>query len=202
MAITDNFDRADGAPGANWVEVYLTAGKASAGIVSNQFRSNQSFTYSHWRRTEATFPDDQYAQTSSKFDAVGFIGGQAFGRVSNDGDGYLAGGRWTTTISVLDRIDNGTTTSYLTEASRVHVTGTYYTIKVQAVGSTITAFEGGTEIMSATDSTYTSGKPGIFTYDSGGSANEAACDDFECTDASGGAAAVIPGSNLLFMGVG
>lgn len=183
-SITDDFNRANGAPGSGWTEVFLIDGGGSAAIVSNQFAATNDYSTSIWRRTEAAFPDDQYVQTSSRMSDIYSLV-LPYARCSADGDGYAPWG-WSTTGMEIRRFDATTTASnpantYLTGFAGVWVVGTFYTLKITVTGDSIRVDQGiynGT----GTDSTYTSGKPGIYSYASDPVAG--AADNFECTDAT------------------
>jgi hypothetical protein len=63
----------------------------------------------------------------------------------------------------LKKLVNGSSTALATITMTIS-TGTWYTVKLSAIGSTISASVNGTSVGSVTDSTFTAGKAGLGTY--------------------------------------
>lgn len=175
MAITDNFNRTSGL-GSGWNTV-----SGSWAISLNELVPSSYYTVCLINRTE-TFPNDQYSQIKIKFAPEGEVDpplNMVSCRTDGSGGGYHA---------AFDRFGvtllKGPTATYVADGSATGNTeDTYYTIKISATGSTIKVFIDGVEKISATDTTYTSGKPGVRSA-TGDSITLRPFDDFECTDAS------------------
>jgi len=181
MPITDNFNRADGGPGAGWTN-------QSGGvweIVSNEVRPTDDFATCLLVRTESSFPNDQYAQIRLKYSSAAADKplNQIACRVDGSGNGYQV--QLDSTGLTLFRAAGGT---YLTDTPVSGLTAdTFYPVKIEAIGTTIKVYmdTGGglTERISHTDATYSSGKPAIRCA-SGSVANMQMFDDFESTNAN------------------
>jgi hypothetical protein len=139
------------------------------------------------RRTESAFPDTQYAQVVVQRNDNHVMSGP-ISRGGSAGEGYTGVIAATTYVEVY-RYDTTNGKTYLADQSASHSNATDYTTKVIATGSTIEFYTSGTLRETATDSTYSSGKPGIGGWcDTGFSPFTEPMNDFECTDASAGAA--------------
>lgn len=187
-SITDDFNRANGALGSGWTEVYNFRSPGVPGatplIVSNHVEAQQDFTASMWRRSETSFPADHYAQVKSIFRS-GDPGSSVnpMCRVdASTGSGYTYTNQ-STTYKEMRRAD-GETYVYLTDGPVTQVDGVTYTTKIQATGSSIALyFEGsGSSFASATDSTYATGKPGM-RVNAVTTPSDSVGDDWEGTDA-------------------
>jgi hypothetical protein len=172
QTITDTFNRANEVLTAgSWVEIEGTNWE----VVSNQARETTAVGVSTCRRSEATFPDDQYAQSKCKFTAGG--ASTPAGRVGATGTSYLV-------LLDADSVDlywhaGGGSSTLITSAAATQVSGTLYTIKIICTGTTIAVDREGSNVISTTDSNVTAGKPGM----ASNNANQDQ-DDFECTDAT------------------
>jgi hypothetical protein len=169
-SITDLFDRADGSLGSGWEEL---EGSTWA-VASNQARSTAGGTIRTTRRTEASFPDNQWAQAEVERTAGGFTGVGV--RIAADGDSYL-GFMDDTTVTLYDHTGGGGVSS-LDSAAHASSAGVFQTMLVEVVGASITVDMEGVEVCSATDSAYASGKPGMASVNSNSD-----LDDFSCIDA-------------------
>ncbi len=180
MPITDDFNRAS--LGANWAAAEGTIWAINA---STTVRPVSSYAHTGIIRTEAAFPDDQYAQVDTRWTAT-----------SDDCHGGLRVRSNGTTTAYVTYFDTGNTgilylykriagaNTYLGDSgSSVLAVDTTGTIKLEAIGTAIKVYVGGVQKISVTDSAITSGKPGLhaFTGD-----QKVDFDNFECTDASGG----------------
>lgn len=166
MAVTDNFNRADGGLGANWT----TAGGFSAlTIVSNTCKGSFGSQHNVSVYTGAgTAPADQYAQFKVT-NPAGFIGPV----LRHDGG----------TAFYTCYYNAGTATIYKWSGGSANQIGSGSTITpavndvvyLEAVGTALTMKVNGATVCTATDSSITAaGYVGIDLYD-----NVAAVDDFE-----------------------
>ncbi len=161
-AITDNFDRAS--LGSGWI---VSEGSAW-GIISSQFAAptGTNSAAEALIRTEAAFPNDQYSQADIEYTA-GSLGG-------------------------LCARSNGADTYYF-----MYLTGTTCVLKKRIAGTNTTIDErrqrqderpergmvGGSTVITATDASIASGKPGMFAL-TGSGASLPNFDNFACTDAT------------------
>jgi len=149
---TDNFNRADGALGANWAVPVGTCA-----ISSNQI----SFSNSVARYIGATFDADQECDLVIGSPGVNHCGGAV--RLQADGSGYISSNELDSANIQIYRF-----TAPSTYVSVVVATGLSLVsgdrIGVRAVGSTISVIRNGVVVASATDATYSSGQPGCYGF--------------------------------------
>ncbi|KAB8140301.1 DUF1080 domain-containing protein [Chloroflexia bacterium SDU3-3] len=88
----------------------------------------------------------------------------------------------------LRRISSGSTNT-LTSVSFTVDTNTWYTLRLQVQGSTLTGYVNGTKYVTATDSQYASGQVGLVTYN-----GTASFDDVSVTGAGGTTPTTVPTS--------
>jgi hypothetical protein len=157
--VSDNFNRANGGLGSNWE----TVGAGPALEIASNFviapSTNAEARVSLWN---GSFEDDQWAEAFIDFQAAtGSLGLE----VRDDGTGTTSyffqwaaddGG----TINIYKNIAGSFTV--LDEVTGVG-TGEAY-IRLEAIGTSIKVYADGVEVMSATDSDITSGRPGIWIY--------------------------------------
>ncbi len=180
MAITDDFNRAS--LGANWAAAEGTVWSINT---STTVRPVSTYSNTSIIRTEAAFPNDQYAQADIKWTGT-----------SDDGHGGLIVRSNGTTTGYIVRFDTGNTgvlylykrvagtNTYLADSSTSQAAdGAVVTVKLEAIGTAIKVYVGGVEKISATNGDIASGKPGLFAL-TGDQLID--FDNFECTDASGG----------------
>ena len=159
-SFSDNFNRADGALGANWT---TPSGMSGLQIVSNQINGlgSPSVRVSVVATGAATFADDQEATvtvpTRGNFDYIGpvvrcDIAGATGYAIRSDGQNNnvcrvvrFSG----TTLTVL----SGSTVNIQ------YVAGDSLTLRAE--GSTITALKNGVTVQSFTDTNHASGQPGV-----------------------------------------
>ncbi len=161
----DNFNRADGSIGSNYVTMVTGSGLPLA-ITNNQINassgvSNIEISLSSISSSVATFSSDQ--QAIIRYTAIsGFdFGGPAVRVDPINGNGYIlfldgvdAPGRRIT------RLDGGVRTNIGANVGIVPNVGDVFTLR--AVGSLISAYRNGILVASASDATYTTGQPGVF----------------------------------------
>lgn len=183
MAITDSFTGTDGAAlGSGWE---LAEGTLAWEINSNKARPRDNYAYSFMVRTEASFPDDQYAEC-----LCGYFTGDSYSRT---GPGVRISGSSGYYLIIADtslglyRRNAGTFTE-ITTVSITHTKDVPEVFRLTATGTGLVATQGGVERINTTYSgtgALTSGKPGMLGLRQ---SQYPTCDDFACTDASGAAA--------------
>jgi hypothetical protein len=167
QVVSDNFTRANGALGANWVAsagtMQIASNKAEAGSVNARCSA-------YWGGGQ-TFNNDQYAEVT-----IAAINGTCLGgpqvRSSNSGihgttgeTGYILLIPKTGTsgsLQVQRIINNAGATTISTIAGITPSIGD--TFRISAVGTTITIYQNGISKGSVTDSNITTGLPGIFCF--------------------------------------
>jgi hypothetical protein len=187
MAITDDFNRSDaGSLGANWVNL-----NGGGQIVSNAARPTTQNIKNVVRRAESSFPAAQYAQ--AKIEVISGAEPCQGGLVvrAQDASNYYFCIIGTTSMELRKYVAAAET--FLADWANAFTAATFYTTKIEAIGTTIKVYvdTGGglSERISFTDSALSTGYPGIF-FSPGASSGFGDCDDFECTDA-------ITGSEIL-----
>jgi hypothetical protein len=174
---SDNFNRADGALGANW----STAGVNSWVIASNRAVPNTAAAFNMMRYTGASFANDQECQIIPQ--PIGGFFPAACVRMGATGNCYAAMVDSASNGWRLARIDLGSNDDLATGTETFN--GTTDTIKVRAVGTTISLWRNGVQLASVTDATYASGAPGLWSYESNGTV-----DDWSATDSLGGGSSI------------
>ena len=159
---SDNFNRADGALGANW-----TAISDGAMAISSQavIGTAGATTGDIW--TATTFASDQYSQI--QVTSTPLSGGQwvaAAVRVQGSGQNAYAGLYYwnfgSPELMLFKRSGGAWAQLGSTYSSGVLAAGTQ--LEVSAVGSTISFLQNGVQRISVTDSSFTGGAPGIMAY--------------------------------------
>jgi hypothetical protein len=158
--VSDNFDRANSNnAGSNWTSI-----QGFVDILSNTLVQDTSSTYETeniWAGN--TFDADQYSQatlaSTPAFAEAGGVIVRASGKqgtrtlyiysADNNGKGKI------------DKVINGTSTNLTQNLSAISQGDV---IKLQIIGSTLTAYKNGVLQATVTDSSIPSGQPGIFIY--------------------------------------
>lgn len=177
QTITDSFTGTDGAGlGAGW-----SAAEGSAWqINTNRARPVDNYAISAMVRSEASFPDDQYVEC-----VAGFFTGDSISRSSpairvTTNTYYFC--RFSSGFVELYRRNSGTD-SYVADAAGTIAVDTTYLWRLEAAGTTLTVDQDGVEKISTTNSSITSGKPGLYAFRQ---STYPTVDDFACTDAVAG----------------
>lgn len=187
MASTDDFNRADGAPGANWTTATSFTGiLISSSQCSTGLGGDVAAFYS-----AGTFANGQYAQ--AKINAVDcgialrMVVGDSFYAVLIEG-AFGAGA----TLTVAKFV-SAAYTVIATETVTFNSTDVLY---AQIVGTSISVKRNGSALGAGpyTDASLASGKPGIFGFGSG------LLDDWEGGDVAAGGGAAPPA--LMLLGIG
>lgn len=151
--VTDSFDRANGGLGANWTTDSTSVGTPS--ISSNVMVSGTDGQVALATYTGATFNGNQYAQATFG-SANGYQG--VVCRGNNSGNGYIAAAYNTTDMAIYK--STGGTRSVV--GTGFTVAAANKTIKLTCNGSTLELFVDGVSQGTRTDSTYTTGYPGVY----------------------------------------
>jgi hypothetical protein len=170
---TDDFNRADGSPGANWVQV-----SGTWSIISNQLSSGSAGGTIILRAAGAMATSDNSAQVTIAATAIASHGVWCRGN-SNISQGYLwrnDGTSWN-----LFSVVGG---SFVSIGSYAAAAVAGDVAKIQAVGSTIKGFVNGVQRVSVTDTAVTTGTSVGIRADS---TNALRFDDFTGADVATGA---------------
>lgn len=155
--VTDNFNRANGALGANWTEI--TAADAAPTISSNTAIGGTGLSTwgdgSLW--TANSFTNDQYAEFDATYAAVGDVEVLLRGNVAGT-QGYLL--VWNgTDVSILELPGLGTL-----DTDAGNPTSGTHNLRFEAEGTALRGYVDNVQVVSTTDATWTSGSPGIIFY--------------------------------------
>jgi hypothetical protein len=158
VLFTDSGAGADANPIAG---AYTTiSGFSDMRRVSNQVTGQVSSSNNGAYINSVTPPDDQYFKLTYQQAVLSSGGGGPMCRTqTGSASGYLLQ-VFGVTIA-LARFDSGGYTSLAT-AGYTYAQGDV--VQIQAVGTTIKAFLNGAEVLSTTDSTYTSGRFGVYAF--------------------------------------
>jgi len=180
MAFSDNFNRADGTVGTTNYDT--VTGFNLCNIFSNGFRGNGDLSMALVKTSAEDFGDDQETQFTVVSVGTGDIIGMVV-RGSTAGTGYLF---W------LDGVAEASRGIYrfASAASMTKISGSTQIIdavagdvvRFRAEGNTLTVYVNGVAVATATDSTYTTGQPGIWYARSNINASRA--DDFSAQSLS------------------
>lgn len=166
--VTDSFNRSNGILGSSWTTV-LDSGSPPA-IVNQTIQSS-------WGRAEALYygginwPADQYAQAQ-----ITGLGGGSVGpavRMTSNGTFYAGtiGGFGVGNANVYILLDdNGSRSVIASSSSATVLANDYLQLSVQGDTLTLTDVTRSTTLLTATDSTVTSGYPGFYVGGSDGTA--------------------------------
>lgn len=170
---SDNFDRANetplASPWANWTSAgaLLSGNKATAAAAVTAASLYNSGTWSNDQEASGVVGN---LGSTLRYACVGVRAG-----TSSGGSGYVCftDGDSGSGHTGIEKITNGT------EIELKGVAATFTagdTIGIRAVGTTISMWKNGTQIDSTTDSTYSSGNPGVWFY------SQATIDDWQAAD--------------------
>jgi len=159
VSFTDNFNRADGSLGSNWLTA--TSGLfngSSLRIVSNAVDST-SGGINILNPATAAFSSDQEAELTisvkGSFDYVG-----AGVRMNTNSTGYaLAIDGAANSVTGLQRLDGATRTRIADGSWTVCDAGTVFRLRI--VGNVLTVFKNNIQVVQIIDSTHISGQPGL-----------------------------------------
>jgi hypothetical protein len=158
----DNFNRADGALGANWTAI----SDGGMSIASQQVTGTAGVvTGDVW--TAQAFTSDQYSQV--QVTSTPMSGGQwvaaAVRMQSNGQNGYVGLYNWNSGSPVLEIFKrSGGGWAQISSAYSTGVLAAGTQLQLTAVGSTISFWQNGVQRLSVTDSSFTGGAPGMMAY--------------------------------------
>jgi hypothetical protein len=158
---TDNFNRANGSLGAGW-----TAISDGAMVISNNMVKGGSSGSTGEIRTAESYSSNHFSQIQVTSTPTGGQWIAAAVRLQNAGkNGYVGlyfGNSGSPELMLFKRSNGGWTQLGSTYVSGTLERGTQLTLN--AVGSSLTFSQNGAVVISANDSTFTGGAPGIMAY--------------------------------------
>lgn len=161
LTASDDLNRADGPLGSNWSILQGTG----ATIVSNAMTFAGSDSIIRWQGS--TFAADQQAELTLDSPFSGALGGAVRIR-SSDGAGYAVGTEFNNTTINLYRHDGGGSFTSLGQVTGLSMVGGDR-VGIRIVGSTIRVLLNGSIVGSSfTDTTYTTGNPGVYGFGGSG----------------------------------
>jgi putative esterase len=158
--VSDSFDRASGGLGSNWTTV---AGTAAPQISGNTLHAGTASALNSAYWSASTFGSDQFAQGTLPGSSGGNYGPGLAVRLSSSKGYVLWYGNSTSTVS-LWRMDSASSWTQLKASGTLKITAATDVWKIQVVGSTITGYQNGTQVVQATDTKITAGSPGVWLY--------------------------------------
>lgn len=158
---TDNFNRADFSTlGDNWT---IITNQSNNSVVSNAVSADSTT-----RRGEYWNANTFAANQCSKITITALSADETAGvgvRVQSAAEsGYFGVFDYTAGLMLLRRLDAGTWTVLDSDATTISASDT---IKICANGTALTVYKNDSAISSATDATYSTGQPAIFSYATG-----------------------------------
>ena len=157
--ISDNFNRANGVLGSNWTTV---SGTTAPQIVNNTAQPGSAGTLNSAYWSANTFGGNQYAAASFPNSSGTNYGPAIAVRLSNSKGYFLWYGNSASTVSIW-RMDSSSSWTQLKASAKLTVAATDVW-QLQAVGSTLTGYQNGKQVVTTTDTHYTTGAPGIWMY--------------------------------------
>jgi hypothetical protein len=165
--ISDNFNRADGALGSNWLNSPTLSGLT---IVSNAVNSaGATWKTAYWNQAVNAFAANQSSQVTIPVAAAGVFTAAVVRHQAAASSYYFAFVNAGTNQGLIYRSDAGTFVNLVIQPSVTVVAGD--TLKLEIIGSNLTLYVNGVAKAVATDATYATGQPGI-------SANNGTIDNF------------------------
>jgi hypothetical protein len=157
--VSDNFNRANGGLGSNWSTV---SGTTAPQIINNTAQPGAAGTLNSAFWSASTFGSDQYVAASFPNSSGTNYGPAIAVRLSSSKGYFLWYGNSAGTVSIW-RMDNSSSWTQLKASAKLTIAATDVW-KLQAVGSTLTGYQNGKQVVTATDTHYTTGAPGIWLY--------------------------------------
>jgi len=157
--VSDNFNRANGGLGSNWSTV---SGTTAPQITNNTAQPGSAGTLNSAFWSASTFGSDQYAAASFPNSSGTNYGPAIAVRLSSSKGYFLWYGNSASTVSIW-RMDSSSSWTQLSASAKLTVAATDVW-RLQAVGSTLTGYQNGKQVVTTTDTHYTTGAPGIWMY--------------------------------------
>ena len=164
VVATDDFNRANESLTASSDWAWLGAGFDTAAIVSNVVQSTGADNGAYWQAD--TFSADQWVEAD--ISVAGSTGGGAvlWARRTANNETYAAEWQVNGTVTLF----NVTSASGWTSIGSSTGHGTSGKFRLEVVGTQITAYVDGVEVVTQSNSTHTTGRTGFHTYHSSGTA--------------------------------
>ena len=190
LPATDNFNRSNGAIGANWTALGNASSNPGFLVQANACKANTSpgggvSAFAVWNAD--TFGDDHFAEAT--FASSGNMG--LCVRMRDNGSARADGYVWRFNNGTISRVNGGTLTA-LTTGLSVPAVGSICRLTVS--GSGLVPLDDGVALGLVTDSTFTTGgAPGIF----GTSGNAGTLDDWQGDNVSAATTSLTPPLRLM-----
>ena len=156
--VTDNFNRADENPLGNGVWTTITGWNPMQVLTNAARKTVEAALNGSYYSGGAAFLNNQYAQAVRN--GEGFIG--LLIRINGGNNGYMLSVEDNTNVGYFYRIDAGVQTQLGASFAYNAVNGD--TLRLEAIGSDISAYSNGVLLATRNDATYASGRPGIHQY--------------------------------------
>src|SRR5215472_1304116 len=157
--VSDNFNRANGGLGSNWTTV---TGTNAPKIASNVLKAGTPNTINSAYWSANTFSGNQFVQANMPASSGNNWGPGIAVRLSNSKGYFLWYGNSANTVSIW-RMDSASSWTQLKASAKLTIAPTDVW-QLQVVGSTLTGYQNGKQVVTATDTHYTTGAPGIWMY--------------------------------------
>jgi hypothetical protein len=157
--VSDNFNRANGGLGANWTTV---SGTSAPQVVNNTAQPGTPGTLNSAYWSANTFGGNQYAAASFPSSSGSNYGPAIAVRLSSSKGYMLWYGNTANTVSIW-RMDSSSSWVQLKASAKLTISATD-AWQLQAVGSTLTGYQNGKQVVTTTDTHYTTGAPGIWMF--------------------------------------
>lgn len=162
VSVSDNFNRADGGLGSNWTTV---TGTTAPQIVSNVLQPGTAGTLNSAFWSADAFANDQWVQGKMPNSTGSAQGPGLAVRLANSRGYFLWFGNSANTVSIW-RMDSSVSWTQLAISNTLTVSGNdVWTLAAQ--GSTLTAYQNGTQVLQTTDTNFTTGSPGVWMFNGG-----------------------------------
>ena len=158
--VSDSFDRPNGPLGANWTTV---AGAAAPQIVNDSLTVGTASALNSAYWSANTFGNDQFAQATMPDSSGTQYGPGIAVRLSSTKGYFLWYGNTPNTVT-LRKMSSSTTWSTLKQSGPLTISPSTDVWRIQVVGSTISGYQNGNLVVQATDTSITSGSPGVWLY--------------------------------------
>ena len=157
--VSDSFNRASGGLGANWTTV---SGTSAPQVVNNTAQPGTPGTLNSAYWSANAFGSNQYAAASFPSSSGSNYGPAIAVRLSSSKGYMLWYGNTANTVSIW-RMDSSSSWVQLKASAKLTITATD-AWQLQAVGSTLTGYQNGKQVVTTTDTRYTTGAPGIWMF--------------------------------------
>jgi hypothetical protein len=157
--VSDNFNRANGGLGSSWSTV---SGTSAPQIINNTAQPGSPGTLNSAYWSASAFGSDQYAAASFPNSSGTNYGPGIAVRIRNSTGYFLWYGNSASTVSIW-RMDSSSSWTQLKASAKLTIAAADVW-QLRAVGSTLTGYQNGKQVVTTTDTHYTTGAPGIWMY--------------------------------------